>query len=167
MSPGPNFVEVARIGDAVLFRIHGLGNMLTSPAIWGLAERMLEEGISKFAFELSDCTGLDSTFVGMLVGLSQRIKLLEQGGWICLTNPPPRVRQSLEVLGASRFVNTRSGFPFDEIEMQRLDVEAVSPQKRLEVIRRAHRALVEIDTENREKFREILERLEAEMQEGS
>lgn len=159
-----NHIEIARIGDAVAFRVNGLGNMLASPAIWGLAERMMQEGVSKFAFELSHCLGLDSTFMGMLVGLAHRVSVLEQGGWVCVVNASAKVREGLELLGVTKFVRLKTTFPFEDIEMQRLDVGRYGTQERLEIIRRAHEALIEIDRRNRARFGPFLESLSKELE---
>ena len=160
-----NYVEVARIGDAAIYRVVGLGNMLSSPAVWGLADRLIGEGVSKFVFEMSLCTGLDSTFTGMLVGLTHQVKRLEQGGWVCVVNASERARASLAMLGADKFVEMRDTLPLDDIIMQRLEVGVCSRAVRLEVIRRAHETLVAMDRANRERFGSFLESLEREMRE--
>lgn len=165
MSPKANYIDVARIGDAVAFRVSGLGNMLASPAVWGLAERMISEGVSKFAFDLSHCLGLDSTFMGMIAGLAHRVAVLEQGGWVCVVNASLRVREGLELLGVDKFVRVKTTFPFEDIEMQRLDTGRYGTQERLDIIRRAHEALVDIDRRNRACFGPFLESLSKKLEE--
>lgn len=159
-----NYVEIARIGDAAVFRVVGLGNMIASPAIWGLADHLIGEGVCKLAFELSKCTGLDSTFMGMLVGLTHQIRRLERDGWVCAVNSSTKARDSLHTLGADRFIEVKDALPLDDIAMQRLDVGIYGAEERIEIIRRAHESLVEMDRDNRERFGGFLESLEKEIE---
>ena len=66
-------IEVARAKDTVLFRVIGLGSVNNAGTLWDFAERSMIEGWHRFAIDLSECMGLDSTFLGTLVGLSQEI----------------------------------------------------------------------------------------------
>ncbi len=71
-------IEVARAGDTVIFRVVGLGSVANAGTLWQFAERSLGEGWRRFALDLAECTGLDSTFLGSLVGLSQEIASRER-----------------------------------------------------------------------------------------
>lgn len=163
--PQKSYVEIARFGDAMVFRVIGIGNMVLSPAVWGLAEKMMGEGVCKIAFELSACTGLDSTFMGMLVGLNHQVEQREQGGWVCAVNASDKARAHLHTLGADKFISIKETFPVDDITMQRLNTEMYSQEDRLKVIKQAHATLVAMDEANRERFGSFLKSLEKELEE--
>jgi len=160
-----NYVEVAQIGDAVIFRIIGLGNMNSVPAILALVDRMLSGGIFKFAFEMKACDGLDSTFMGTLVGIAKSAAEISSSGWVCVVNSTKKIDQSLENLGAAKFLRFKNSLPFEDIEMQRLDINIVSQEERLEAIRKAHEQLIEIDKRNVERFGPFLKSLRKELEE--
>lgn len=160
---GEQHVFVARLGDAVLFRVVGLGNMKISPAVAGLAEQAIAGGIYKFAFELSRVPGTDSTFMGTLVALALTVKERSPNGWVCVVNASEKVLQALENLGAARFLRFKTVLPLDEIEMERLDIASYSKAQRLEIIRKAHERLVEIDRRNVDRFGAFLDNLKREL----
>ena len=160
---GEHYVEVAQLGDALLFRVVGLGSMRVSPAVSGLADRVLSGGLHKFAFDMSRCTGTDSTFMGTLVGLALTLKEKFPNGWVCVVNASQKVEQGLENLGAARFLRFKPSLPIEDIEMERLDATSFSQEQRLDVIRKAHEKLVEIDKRNAERFGAFLESLNREL----
>lgn len=162
MNEGPrqNYVEVARDGTAVLFRVHGLGNMHLSPVIAAFAEACLADGSRHFAIDLADCDGMDSTFMGNLVGMMGPIE--EKGGWLCLLNISEENRDLLKMIGVWKLVRVVDSFPVDAIETECLHPDT-DPAARIEHIRLAHQHLVEIDERNRERFGRFLAALEAEM----
>jgi len=64
-----DYIAVARGSDLVVIRVVGQGTMLTAPALAQFAERQLKAGFRRFVFDLERCRGLDSTFLGMMVGI--------------------------------------------------------------------------------------------------
>jgi hypothetical protein len=47
----------------------GKGNMLTAPALSEFAEEQRRAGFTRFLFDMERCDGLDSTFMGVMVGM--------------------------------------------------------------------------------------------------
>ena len=160
---GEQDVFVARLGDAILFRIVGLANMKISPAVAGLAEQAISSGVFKFAFEMSKVPGTDSTFMGTLVALALTVKERNPNGWICVVNASEKVLQGLENLGAARFLRFKDALPLEEIKMERLNTASYSKAQQLETIRKAHERLIEIDRRNVERFGTFLESLKREL----
>lgn len=66
---GRNYVAVARGSDLVVIRVVGKGNMLTAPALSDFAEEQRRAGFTRFLFDMERCDGLDSTFMGVMVGM--------------------------------------------------------------------------------------------------
>lgn len=64
-----DYVAVARGSDLVVIRVIGKGTMLTAPALADFAEQQRKTGFSRFVFDLQRCSGLDSTFMGVMVGM--------------------------------------------------------------------------------------------------
>lgn len=67
--PTRNYIAVARGSDLVLIRVIGAGNMLNAPALAEFSDEQRRAGFKRFVFDLERCTGLDSTFMGVMVGL--------------------------------------------------------------------------------------------------
>jgi anti-anti-sigma regulatory factor len=66
---GRNYVAVARGSDLVVIRVVGKGNMLNAPALADFAEEQRRAGFTRFLFDMERCEGLDSTFMGVMVGM--------------------------------------------------------------------------------------------------
>lgn len=64
-----DYIAVARGADLVVIRVVGRGNMLNAPALSDFAERQRNAGFTRFVFDLERCVGLDSTFMGVMVGI--------------------------------------------------------------------------------------------------
>lgn len=66
---GRDYIAVARGADLVVIRVVGRGNMLNAPALSEFAEQQRKAGFTRFVFDLERCGGLDSTFMGVMVGI--------------------------------------------------------------------------------------------------
>ncbi len=64
-----NYVSVARGRDLVVIRLIGRGTMLNAPALQDFADEQRKAGFIHFLFDFERCTGLDSTFMGVMVGM--------------------------------------------------------------------------------------------------
>ena len=66
--------EVAKADDAIYVRVRGLGSMSTAPTLEAFADRVIDEGARRFVFDFTDCTGVDSTFMGLLLTIANRVR---------------------------------------------------------------------------------------------
>lgn len=156
-----NHIKVARAGLAVLMRVSGLGNMSISLALGDFTSSSLQAGYRHFALDLADCTGMDSTFMGTIAGMSSQIK--SRAGWMCLLNISGYNRKLLETVGVWKLVQVKENFSIAPVETECL-LPGGDPDRRLEHIRQAHEKLVAIDERNRERFGKFLAALEEEME---
>lgn len=160
----PNRIEVARAGDVILVRVLGLGSVNNAPLLGDFAVKALTEGSCRFAFDLAECRGLDSTFLGAMVGIAQEAaELAGKKGWVCVFNVSDANRELFEIVGADKYVRCGSYVAMEPIETHPLVGKPVSQEKRLEIVRRAHENLLKIDERNEARFGEFLRCLAAEM----
>ena len=64
-----NQIAVARGAGMVVIRVIGTGNMATAPALNDFLEEERAAGFRRYLFDMVQCRGLDSTFLGCMVGL--------------------------------------------------------------------------------------------------
>jgi anti-anti-sigma regulatory factor len=148
----------------VLVRIIGLGSMNNAGIVWDFAVKAMDAGSCRLAFDLAECRGLDSTFLGTLVGLSQEADERAGGdGWICVFNVSDANRELFNIIGVDKYVHFRRCTPMEPIETHPLVGGNASPEKRFEIVRRAHENLVSIHKRNEARFGAFLESLAAEM----
>ncbi|MGE9271524.1 MAG: STAS domain-containing protein [Verrucomicrobiales bacterium] len=147
-------------------RCEGKGSFLQSPTLKECTQKRQEHGEKVFVIDLEACTGMDSTFMGLLAGLAARVS--RSGGEVQIASPGERNRQSLEDLGLDCLLTIA---PEDaewigREEQIRSELEPFS-QKRLpdaneraKHVLEAHRTLADTSEENAERFAGVLEAFE-------
>jgi hypothetical protein len=152
---------VARTEDTVILCPVGLGNMKIAMGLMAFTTAMLKSGFSRFVFDLSRCKGLDSTFMGAMVGLAAQSE--EHGGATSVVNAGNSNLELLQIVGADKFLRLKGEYQMEDIEYERLDVASPSPERRLELVKKAHENLVDIDKRNAQRFGAFLRQLSKEL----
>jgi anti-anti-sigma factor len=111
----------------------------------------------EFFVDLSGCTYMDSTFIGLLVAMDKRIGRA-RGKRLRLLNPAPECVESLKRLGLDRILSMENGaapisFPAS------MRVMAKSEKPGAEFILKTHEALMETTEEAKKKFGLVMELL--------
>ena len=145
---GPPF-EAARSGKAIYLRVHGLGSMTTAPTLEAFVEQAIEAGARQFVFDFETCDGVDSTFMGLLLGISNRLdeassRSTVRGVVLINVDGETELPRSLKLTG--------------------LDAREVSDKDRLKLMVRAHKDLVAADARNKAKFGPFLQAIVAELE---
>jgi anti-sigma B factor antagonist len=66
--------------DPVAVRVRGRASMYNTHLVKRFIERTVEEGKRRFAIDFSGCHSLDSTFLGTIKGIAQRLAALNPPG---------------------------------------------------------------------------------------
>ena len=153
-------ILVARSANLGFVKVVGRGSFQNSGCLKAFYQQLLKEGVSRFVVDLDACSYLDSTFLGILLGLG--LKLKDAGnGLLHILNASPRNLELLKNLGLDRLIN---------IDSQHIELNGVS-EKSLEemscptptrseaapTILEAHEALMEFDPRNIPKFKDVVE----------
>ena len=138
---------------------------MLSPSIKAAVEAEIEKGNHAVFFDLHACTGMDSTFMGMLAGLSMHLRK-NGAGSLTIVEPGEKNQASLIELGLSQLMSInpsegpwtgnlneiRSGFT-------PLDSGKVLGEKTH--ILECHESLCEASDDNTDRFKSVLEILKA------
>jgi len=161
-----DYVEVALASKTQYIRAHGLGTMHTCAGLRAFANDALEKGYEDVIVDLRDCTGMDSTFMGVLAGIALYFPE-EDRPHVMVINADEHNRKLLEGLGLSAVLQIRDGeVRLPEVEMYRLQDEWTSEEDRIRFIQQAHENLVKIDRRNVERFGPFLEMLKQELRDS-
>ncbi|TVR11238.1 MAG: anti-sigma factor antagonist, partial [Planctomycetota bacterium] len=123
---------VSRSGVAVYVRATGLANMANTPVLEAFLTEELALGVQVVCIDLSECIGMDSTFMGTLVAFHHRLQA--QNGRFMVVNPSNGNRRLLDKLGVSavlpvlgehsvpdlQFVRLRNDGPMSAVERAHL-----------------------------------------------
>lgn len=148
--------------SVVYCRVVGLGNMNNCAPFQSYSQKMREQGYREFVLDFSSCNGLDSTFLGILLGIA--IGDRRTPAQVVIVNANNSVRRILGEVGIDRLLNVcGQDVQLPEIPLQRLKEEKRPKNDRIGMILKAHEDLCEIDSDNRKRFGRFLEILRSEL----
>ncbi len=173
-------ILVARSANLGFIKVVGRGSFQNSGCLKAFYQQLLKEGVHRFVVDLEACSYLDSTFLGILLGLG--LKLKEGGnGLLHILNASPRNLELLKNLGLDRLINidaadagvaprsvtpaspgvNGSGLRDDAKAIEKTAEEMACPvptrQEAAPTILEAHEALMEFDARNVPKFKDVVE----------
>jgi anti-sigma B factor antagonist len=158
-------IKVGKFEGFSWIRCEGKGSFLNSPAVKEFGEARVNNNESCLVVDLQPCTGMDSTFMGTLAGLANR--LLEKGGVLQVTDADEKSRNSLEDLGLDFFMEINpeqavwKGIEDKARDLLILKVIGIKAGTVLHTrhILEAHEILSDANEENRRKFSSVIELL--------
>lgn len=169
-------ILVARSADLGFVKVVGRGSFQNSGCLKAFYLQLLKEGVSRFVVDLGACTYLDSTFLGILLGLG--LKLKEAGnGLLHILNANPRNLELLRNLGLDRLIhisgpgeasggtagsaNGGSGSAnlngVKEENLEEMPCPVPTRAEAAPTILEAHENLMEFDPRNVPKFKDVVE----------
>ena len=143
---------------------------MSSPAVKQCAEICLQEGERCVVIDLHACTGMDSTFMGMLAGLSLRLSKQSSGGRLEIAGASEKNVSSLEDLGLNALMDINpaaaswAAAPDDiRARLQPWTGATLNVRARSQEVLEAHKILSATSEENAEKFENVVQLLEKEL----
>ena len=112
----------------VCIRVQGKGSFQNSTGVKDFAAAMILRGHRDFVVDLAGCPVMDSTFMGTLAGVAQRLLRLGQGG-LHIIHANERNTDLLEGLGLDQIVSLdgRDAPLLDECKLEASDHSARCP----------------------------------------
>jgi anti-anti-sigma factor len=154
--------SAARAGSTVYVRATGLASMRNAPELDAFLEAGRASGVTLVCIDLSAVTGMDSTFMGTLVGHAQ--SMTEIGGRLVVVRPTEAGQKLLALLGVTEVVAVVPTGDAPPLEFRDLESEpGQTPVERMELIHRAHQHLVALGPANQAKFAPFLKAWEADL----
>ncbi len=152
-------------------KISGRANFTSSVDFKSVFNELLREGYNYFVLELSECTLMDSTFLGVLAGFG--LKLNPGDGDHCvsgieLLNPNPRITELLESLGMLHLFRVVEG-PLkvsEDTEIRALSPANPSKNEITRACLEAHQTLMDLNAANVPKFKDVTQFLTEKLKNG-
>jgi len=151
-------IMVAVFDRTVCVQISGRADFTSSLDLKKLITELWEHGYSHFILDLCDCRMMDSTFVGVLSGISlQLADRKEDPTPLELINPSARVTESLENLGVIHLfkIGAATAPLTDKYEPLAKNGEAPSHAEVARTCLQAHQTLMDLKPENVQKFKDV------------
>ena len=158
-------LRVAVRQDTACIKVAGRGTVHNSAALKDFGLSAMAVGARRFVFDMTHCTGMDSTFMGVLAGLALRLKRRD-GGPFVLANLNTKTLGLLRTLGIDRLVEThlQGATPREFMELMeeqddslaRLEPSSTNEREAAEMVYDAHSRLADLQSENAARFRDVL-----------
>ncbi|MCC7509339.1 MAG: STAS domain-containing protein [Planctomycetes bacterium] len=150
------YLEAARTSEAVYVRVVGLGNFNNAGPLREYAEKSFNDGVRNVIIDLLECTGLDSTFMGTLMGFIG-FDTDKSGNplpvSVTVVNATPPTMRAMNSLGLPKILHVRpEHVDFPTCKLERLREGWQDRKRRTLLIRDAHIALMKADRENESRF---------------
>lgn len=161
-------LTAAYIDQSAVIRVEGRGSFKTSPPMKQFIHQVIEtQSAQRILIDMTDCTGMDSTFMGVVAGLSCLIKSKPDLSFK-LINLSEKNKKLLVTLGVDRVLEYSMSTTSEEqdlISNQTSASQSLKPNiaDKLETAKttlEAHKTLVDIHPDNYAKFKSVLEFLQ-------
>ena len=164
---------VAVQGVYALVKIAGRGTFKLAPSLKRFCAAAQKRGCREIVFDMEDCMGMDSTFMGVLAGVAMWPLPGIGRGHVAVLNLTPKTHAMLVALGLDRLLACyeRDEVPpdfkarlADALHLEGLDWnDADDKRLSLDTMLQAHQHLVQAEPENLARFRDVLTYLDQEL----
>jgi anti-anti-sigma regulatory factor len=141
-------------------KIAGRANFSTSIDFKTLVNELRQKGYTYFVLDLTECSLMDSTFLGVLAGFALKMSGAAKDECyppIELLNPNLRITEVLENLGVLHLFKLTQGplaIP-DQTETRAVASAAPTKEEVTRACLEAHQTLMEINPQNASKFKDV------------
>lgn len=152
-------ILVGTTDRTVWVRVEGKGSFQNSTGLREFAKEMTNRGYRDFMVDLGHCPMMDSTFMGTLAFMAQRLRVLGQGQ-LSVINLNERNRDLLCNLGLDQLFTLQNCAPAAAAQPSAeaaLPTDQDDKQARTRTMIEAHEACVAANPANAAKFKDVLE----------
>jgi anti-sigma B factor antagonist len=141
-------------------KVVGRGSFQNSGCLKSFYQQLLKDHVTRFVIDLGACTYLDSTFLGILLGLGLKLRAAGDG-LLDILNASPRNIELLKNLGLDRLINIAAAPVAEngavEGKLEELNCPVLTKEEAGPTILEAHENLMNFDERNVPKFKDVVE----------
>ena len=127
-------------------------------------DQQFESGKKTFIVDFDNCSSVDSTFLGILVGLALKLRASDPKGTLILVNLRERNLETVENLGIHRIAEISSSIVNDKKDLINLDSAPSNKGVDSETVHFAHKTLMELNAKNLKVFCDVVSFLEKDLE---
>jgi anti-anti-sigma regulatory factor len=163
-APQQDQLKAAVLEQRLLICVEGRGSFRTSSTLKQFVHRKLRDSsLNEIILDMAACTGMDSTFMGVLAGLASH-PTCQSSHRFHLTHLSEKNEQLLKTLGVNRVVTySREGEESPTLDAQAQMTLEADQRTQAETSIEAHQNLVELSVENEAEFRSVIELLQQDL----
>jgi anti-sigma B factor antagonist len=152
----PTSLSVCVRDHVACVRVVGRANFTSSVDFKKLLQQLQEDGCREIVLDLTECSLMDSTFLGVLAGAAMKADAGRQNGHRCLIelfHPAARILESLENLDVLKLFTVLRDAP----QLGAFERVGEGPVSRIELNRtclEAHKTLMKTSPDNERRFKD-------------
>jgi anti-anti-sigma regulatory factor len=159
--------QVCTANNEVYVSINGKASYLNCSPLRTFLHKMLQEGNKSFVVDFHHCTSMDSTFLGILVGLALELRKLADQGHLTLVNLIGRNLETVQNLGIHKIAHVSPEFVTNKNQLDSLIPKSEGHQASPDIIYNAHKNLLELNEKNSRLFNDVVLFLEQKLEDSS
>jgi anti-sigma B factor antagonist len=155
----PTSLSVCVRDHLACVRIAGRANFTSSVDFKKLLQQLQQDGCTEIVLDLTECSLMDSTFLGVLAGAGMKASTARGEGRQCvieLFHPTERILELLDNLGVLNLFTILNDAP-QLGAFQRVDESRASRAELNRTCLEAHQALMNTSPDNERRFRDATE----------
>jgi anti-sigma B factor antagonist len=150
--------------DPILLRIEGRAAYTNCAPFSKLFAKLIAKGRREYVVDFEQCTGMDSTFLGILAGVALEVRRMNPPGVFTICKLNRRNRDLVQNLGLHRIMNVCDDEErvIDDSGIEEIKGKGIVPK---EIILEAHENLIKADKKNKHEFQDVIEYLKKQVEE--
>lgn len=143
--------------EPVAIRVEGKANFKNCGGMKDFLNKMIQDGKRRFVMDFEACTGMDSTFLGVMAGAALQLRKTKPRGSLIVSHLNERNNELVHNLGLNRLLTVDDGADVSRSETSFLESKSLIDEiQAARAVLDAHRNLVEADDENAAKFKDVM-----------
>lgn len=160
--------------DTAFIKVEGRGTYIVAPELKKFCFDQIARGVCKIILDMNECQTMDSTFMGVMAGISMRLRDLNEHTFMVI-NLTPKTKELLEVLGLTNLIDCYlKGAVADVVSTQASEQINLAKREELtpfkdkkitaKVMLKAHQDLIKANNNNQLKFENVINYLSKEIE---
>lgn len=152
--------NVCQTFDSIIIQIKGKADYLNAPLLNAFLEQTLCYNFKKYCVLFQECTGIDSTCLGILAGLL--LKLKKSNGVCLFCGLRERQLESVRLLGLDQLAQIVDDIEINDKAIEKCFLKNEQSTLNPDLILEAHKFLMELNARNKIRFQDVVHFLEKE-----
>ncbi len=165
-SPSETRFLVDPDSDPVAIRIEGKASFQNCTRVKEFVEGAISSGKRNFVIDFEACSGMDSTFLGLLAGTALELRRTDPRGSVVVCNLNERNAELVKNLGLTRLLTVDNGAAKPTSSSAASSLQETKTTDQIAAARMVldmHKNLIEADEGNAAKFRDVMDILKQQL----
>ena len=149
-------------------RVFQKASFLNCAPLRSFFEECMVVGRRNYVVDFQECSSMDSTFLGILVGLAMKLRNFEDDGRLTLINLQGRNLETVQNLGIHKIADVNpNDLSSDDRDLDDLENNEDRDSVGSETICQAHKTLMELNERNSKMFCDVVNFLERQKEDSA